>query len=352
MLSTLLAVALVMTPTCTAEVQPGVVVFALAAPVDVAMLDLSSGGRTWRERPSFDGTGYSVRWDARGLPPFAEIDYRWSGTLRDMTAVECAGTVTLADPAQDWMSARGDRVTVWWYDQPVEYGLRALSVVDAQIARLETLLPGDLDRARVVLYRTQADYGTDGLRSGMALNHDTIVAWPCGGGDYLFDVTLPHEVTHLWMRPVRRGMPEWFSEGLAVWSEPRDHAGERALAEAGPPLTWDEMQRREFVDVDAQQRWYAQAYALVDYIDREYDLAAIVSALIGSPQMTLEDALRTEVGLNSAQVMQGWRIDAGLEARQRKTIRVSLEIVRWLVIGAHVVALAGLTWWRVKLRQR
>ena len=120
------------------------------------------------------------------------------------------------------------------------------------------------------------------------------------------------------------------------------------VVEAGPPLTWDAMQQREFCTADEQQRWYAQAYALVDYIDREYDLAAILGRLMDTPHTTLEDALRAEVGLNSAQVMQGWRIKAGLEARPRT--RLHPGVLRWMVIGLHLVAIAGLSWWRVKLR--
>ncbi len=347
MLSALLAVTLLVTPTCTTEVQPGIVTFTLEGPVALAMLEIKSDGRVWSEMPSLDGPRQHVVWDTSALPPFAEVRYRWHGTQPDMRAFDCAGVVTLVDATQTWQRASGDRVTVWWYDQPVEYGLRALRVVEAQMARLETLLPGGLERARVVLYRTQSDYGTAGLRSGIALDHDTIVAWPCGCGDYLFEVTLPHEVTHLWTRAARRGMPAWFSEGVAVWSEPRDHAEERAMAQAGPPLTWEEMQRRHFFTVEEQHRWYAQAYALVDYIDREYDLAAIVGRL-NAPHVTLEDALRAEVGLNSAQVMQEWRIDAGFEARPRKQLHP--DLLRWIVIGLHLVAIAGLLWMRARLR--
>jgi hypothetical protein len=347
MLSALLAVALVMTPPCTAEVQPGVVVFALDAPVDVAMLDLSSGGRTWRERPSFDRPGYSVRWDASALPPFADIDYRWSGTLPDMTAVECAGTVTLADTAQDWMSARGDRATVWWYDQPVEYGLRALATVDAQLARLAGL-PGGVERVRLVIYQAQADYEDAGMRSGVAFG-DTAVVWPSCGEGYLFETTIPHEVVHLWTRSYSHKLPLWFSEGLAAWSDPGTHEAWAQLAERSPAFTWDEMQGKAYSDVAGQQHWYSQAWALVDYIEREHGLAAVLAYLVEHSNAGFEDALRATIGLNSAQVMQEWRIEAGLEDRPRKALPSGL--VKALVIAGHVVALAGLTWWRVKLRR-
>lgn len=348
MLSALLAVTMLVTPTCAADVQPGMVTFTLEGPVALAMLEIERDGRVWSEMPVLDGARQRVVWDTSALPPFAEVRYHWQGTRPDMSGFDCTGDVTLVDTTQAWQRASGPRATVWWYDEPVEYGLRALAAVEAQMARLETLLPGGLERARVVLYRTQADYGTERLSSGMALGRDTLVAWPCGGGDYLFEVTLPHEVTHLWTRAARRGMPEWFNEGLAVWSEPRDHAGEMALVEAGPPLTWEEMQRREFCTAEDQRRWYAQAYALVDYIDRKYDLTAIVGRL-EAPHATLEDALRAEVGVNSAQVMQLWRIEQGFEARPRKPMHP--DTLRWVVIGLHIVALAGLSWWRLKLRQ-
>ena len=349
MLSALLAMTLLLAPGHSVEVLPGVVVFTLDADqVMAATLEIEYGGRAWQEMPSLGVGEYRVMWGTVDVPPFAEAQYRWTGTRTNLTSFVIEGTVLLADTTQAWQRASGPRATVWWYDEPTEYGLRALDAVEAQMARLETLLPGGLERARVVLYRTQADYGTERLSSGMALGRDTLVAWPCGGGDYLFEVTLPHEVTHLWTRAARRGMPEWFNEGLAVWSEPRDHAGEMALVEAGPPLTWEEMQRREFCTAEDQRRWYAQAYALVDYIDRKYDLTAIVGRL-EAPHATLEDALRAEVGVNSAQVMQLWRIEQGFEARPRKPMHP--DTLRWVVIGLHIVALAGLSWWRLKLRQ-
>jgi len=350
MLSALLAVTLLVTPTCTAVVQPGMVVFALDAPVEVAQLEISSAGQTWTENPSFDGTGYSVRWDSAALPPFTEIDYRWYGTLRDMTAVECAGTVTLADTEHAWLRATGDRATVWWYDQPVEYGLRALATIDAQLARLAAL-PGGVERVKVVIYQAHADYETTGLRSGVAFA-DTAIVWPQCGEVYMFETAIPHEVTHLWTRSYSHRLPAWFTEGLAVWSEPGEHVAWAEIAERGPALTWDALQGKTYTDVTGQHHWYAQAWALVDYIEREHGLAVVLDYLVEHDNAGFEDALRATVGLNSAQVMQAWRIEAGLETRPRKNIRVSPEIVRWLVIGVHVVALAGLTWWRVKLRQR
>lgn len=350
MLSALLAVTLLLAPGHSVEVLPGVVVFTLDADrVRAAMLEIEYGGRVWLEMPSLGVGEHRVMWSTVDIPPFAEARYRWTGTRTDLTSFEIEGTVLLADTTQTWQRATGPRATVFWYDEPVAYGLRALDAVEAQMARLETLLPGGLERARVVLYRTQADYGTERLSSGMALGHDTIVAWPCReDAEYLFTVTLPHEVTHLWMRAIWRRVPEWFTEGLAVWSEPRDHAGERALAEAGPPLMWEAMQQRGFVECEAQQRWYAQAWALVDYIDREYDLMAVLVFLVEHDNAVLEDALRAVAGLNSAQVMQAWRIEAGLEARPRK--QVHPDTIRWVVIGLHIVALAGLSWWRVRLR--
>ena len=350
MLSALLAMTLLVTPTCAVEVQPGMVTFTLEGPVALAMLEIENDDRVWRESPSLDGFRYSVAWDTSDLPPFAEVRYHWQGTQPDMMVFDCSGTVTLADTEHAWMRATGDRATVWWYDQPVEYGLRALTTIDAQLARLAEF-PGGVKRVKLVIYQAQADYEIAGLRSGVAFA-DTAIVWPQCGEAYMFETTIPHEVVHLWTRSYRHKLPAWFAEGLAVWSEPGEHAVWAQLAEREPALTWDAMQGKTYTDAPGQHHWYAQAWAVVDYIDREYDLAAVLSYLVEHDNAGFEDALWAVIGLNSAQVMQKWRIDAGLEARPRKTIRVLPEVVRWLVIGAHVVALAGLTWWRVKLRQR
>jgi hypothetical protein len=100
MLSVLLAVTMLVTPTCAVEVQPGRVVFSLDGPVRLAMLEIESGGRLWSEMPALDGARQSVVWDTSALPPFAEVRYHWQGTRPDMSGFDCTGDVTVVDTTQ------------------------------------------------------------------------------------------------------------------------------------------------------------------------------------------------------------------------------------------------------------
>lgn len=325
-------------------------------------------GYQWVEFPYRDDPGYTVDWSTAELAPFTELRYHWEGTREDLEPfwTEVA-TVEAADVSQDWHRLDGERVSVFWYDQPDDYGQRALAVAEAQLKRLTEDLGGGIPaRARVVIYQSQEDYGTTGSRSGEArARYGVTVQWPCRcDDDYLFRVTIPHELTHLWLWPRRNDTPDWFREGLAVWSEPHDHAEQQLLISRIAPrnelYSWDALQYRSYRDAEDMQRWYAQAWGMVDYLDRHHDLQAVFDYLREQPHGEFEYAIRAATGgMNSSHLLQAWRVEAGAPQREvRDNVDAIIsegsqdQDINWTAVAIKLLLLAALQVYRWRLNHK
>jgi hypothetical protein len=352
------------TLTQTAEPYDGGIVFALSPDgVRSARLVIENEwtGRQWVETPP-QGADPVIDWSTDGLPPFAGLRYHWEGIQEDLEPFWTEPTVVeVGDFSQDWQRLDGEQVSVFWYGEPEVYGQRALEVAEAHLDRLTADLGGEVPaRAHVVLYQRQSDYGTTGSRSGEAqARYGVTVQWPCpcGDDDYLFQVTIPHEITHLWLWPLRNNTPVWFQEGLAVWSEPHDHGEQSVLLSRIAPrdelFSWHEMQHRYYNDAESMRRWYAQAWGMVDYIDRRGDLREMLDYLRDQPHGEFEGAMRATSGINSAQLLQDWRSSVGAPQRvERGHVAPAISNsprennVDWLLVGLEVLALVLLQIWK------
>jgi hypothetical protein len=355
LLCALVAALLLVSPVSAQE--PGVRFSMPAAGVTLAQVVVSApwNGREWVLNAHRDGDEMAAWLDTAGLPPFTELRYVWSGVRADMSSFETMPeTVEVADETCDWLRVEGERVTVFVCDESPGAGRRALDVAEQQLVALEhTLgltLPG---RARLVLSERSS-----GMASGQAYARYGVMVvardgCPCDD-TYLYDVTIPHEVTHLALGKHVSRLPLWFREGLALWSAPV------AMPEVEAAFSWGEMQYRAYSDIAGMWRWYAQAGGVTRYIDRRYGIRTVLDYLDAHSNASIEDALRAIAELNSAQIMQAWRVEAGLaEAAtpaQSQPIAAQAEmrsrVIAWGVVAAHIAALAWLAWLRLRLRTR
>jgi hypothetical protein len=310
-------------------------------------------GQEWVLNAHRDGDEMAAWLDTTDLPPFTELQYVWSGVRADMSSFEMPPvTVEVADEACDWLRVEGARVTVFVCDESPSAGQRALDVAEQQLdalaADLGLTLPG---KARLVLAHQISEMasGVAYSRYGvMVVGRDT-----CACDDtYLYEITIPHEVTHLALGRNASRLPLWFSEGIAVWRAPME------LIVPETAFSWGEMQYRAYADVAGMLRWYAQAAGVVRVIEREYGVQELLDYLDTHANASIEDALRTVGGVNSAQVMESWRVEVGLAEAvtpaPRRPIAAQAEmrsrVIAWGVVAAHIAVLAWLTWLRLRLR--
>jgi hypothetical protein len=299
-------------------------------------------GQEWVINGHRDGAEWVAWLDTTALPPFTELRYVWSGVRADMSSFETLPEmVEVADDSCDWLRIEGARVTVFVCDESPSAGQRALDVAERQLDVLAADLGLTLQgMARLVLTDQVGEMssGTAYTRYGvMMVARD---ACACDR-DYIYNITIPHEVAHLAFARYPQ-LPVWFVEGLAMWTASLD------LTLPEMPFMWEQMQYRAYTDAAGMLAWYAQSASLVQYIECEYGVQALLEYFDTHPRDSIEDALRSVAGLNSAQVMQEWRIDAGFEVRPRK--QLPPDLLRWIVIGLHLAAIAWLSWMRARLR--
>lgn len=351
----LMAALLLVSPVSAGE--PGMRFSMPAAGVTLARVTVIApwSGQEWVINAHRDGDAMAAWLDTAGLPPFAELRYVWSGVHTDMSSFEMPPvTVEVADETCDWLRLDGKRVTVYVCDESASAGRRALDVAERQLDGLERdlglTLPG---RARLVLgdHATEMASGKAHTRYGVMV----VARDACACDDrYLYDVTIPHEVTHLALGRHASRLPVWFCEGIAVWSAPM----ELVLPETA--FSWGEMQYRAYADVAGMLRWYAQAVGVTRVIEREYGVRVLLDYLDTHANASIEDALRATGGVNSAQVMDAWRVEVGLaEAAMpapRRPIAAQAEmrsrVIAWGVVAATIAVLAWLAWLRLRLRMR
>jgi len=324
-------------------------------------------GSEWVEFPAESEAGYVVTFDTTALPPFMVLRYWWDGTRDNMTPFWTEPDFTeVTDTSQDWQKLEGTYADVFWYDRPQDYGQRALMDAEAQLTRLVTRFGEPIPtKARVVIYQRQDDYGTSGLRSGEAqARYGVTVQWPCQyDEEYLFNVTIPHEITHLWLWPYRFYIPAWFAEGFAVWSEPHNHAEQVTLLKRMGPrdelYEWRALQYRTYSNAETMQRWYAQAYGMVAYIDQAGDLGALFAQL-RQENADFEYAVRAATdGLNSAQVLAAFSETIGAPKRESTSRTTGTVIdpgevtvkVDWLLVGVTLLTLIALQITRLQMRR-
>lgn len=310
-------------------------------------------GQEWVINAYRDGDEMAAWLDTTDLPPFTELRYVWSGVRADMSSFEMPPvTVEVADETCDWLRVEGARVTVYVCDESASTGRRALDVAERQLDTLERdlglTLPG---RARLVLSER-----SDEMASGKAHTRYGVMvvardACPCDD-TYLYEITIPHEVTHLALGRHASRLPLWFSEGIAVWRAPME------LIVPDTAFPWGEMQYRAYDDVAGMLRWYAQAVGVVRVIEREYGVRVLLDYLDTHANASIEDALRAVGKVNSAQVMEMWRVEVGLAdvatpaPRQTVTARAEMRsrVIAWGVVAVHITVLAWLAWLRLRLR--
>ena len=266
-------------------------------------------------------------------------------------------TTEFLDPACEWLYIEGERVTVWVCDESSGVAQPALDAAERQLEMLERDL-GIAPAGHVQLVLSDESLGMASGRAFVREGVAVVVRNSCPGDEaYLYTVTIPHEITHLALGTYSHRLPAWLREGLAMWSAPM------VLPSPERAFTWGEMQYRAYRDVAAMYQWYGAADGVTRYVEREYGLGTLLDYLDTHANASIEDALRAVAGFNSAQIMELWRIEVGLEAapvvrqaavvvQQRGDDKTSARIVAWAVVGAHIVLLALLSWWRLRLRLR
>ncbi|MBX3062111.1 MAG: hypothetical protein KF726_03995 [Anaerolineae bacterium] len=268
-------------------------------------------------------------------PPWQVLIYQWE-------VVDEAGnkfrseemTTEYADHTRDWQKLEGKGVTVYWYDQPVEFGQLVLASAEkgySFVSAATNFQP--TDNIRIAVYNTQSDYCSYWAQLTCkewygATTHNTVVVTQDFPDEraYLLDSIIPHELAHAFLH-MRVGnnfisIPNWFNEGQAMNNEiasiepqlerVRELAalgqiGRLALLEGQTSITRDEF--------NAVSDWYATATSLIYFLYEQFTPAILGKILDGvAADKSFEQAFEDATGWTLEQYELKWRAWLGITA--------------------------------------
>lgn len=286
----------------------------------------SRGSAPLREQPAPTVEG-SVELDRRGdtLVPGSVIEYSWR--VRDSAGNELTTdpqTITYFPPGFDWQEASRENVTFVWYEgseawgeSVAEYSLAALRQIESDLG-VSVTTPlrivafadsGDFHEANPTLQSWVGGF----TRSDAGITVQIISADP-DNQDWMRTV-IAHELAHLVFDAATPGMlaplPNWMSEGLAMYSEPGDHADDRARVEAaardGKLYRLSELRSESFGDHSQVSLGYAMGWHIVDFLVSDCGkdgLSTLIAEL--NTGKTLDDALMVACGYDEQGLYNKW----------------------------------------------
>ena len=265
-------------------------------------------------------------WNTSGetVPPFVEVTYYW-------LIVDSAGNELTTAPVRteyvdhthDWQSLGNERVSVYWYDQPDDFGTALFEAAAEGYEHVTSITGITTERpARVVIYNSQRDfcafYAPNSCQDwvGGQTFSGLTVQWGTNRDWLTYDV-VPHELAHVFYNEIFRDtwvrVPTWFNEGMAVYNERTDHSRERTLVvEAAADGTLIPLRhigtQASGLAHDSISLWYAEVYSLVAFIadaHGEQKLGEVVLTLADNHPM--EETLQLTLGMDLIEFEMAWR---------------------------------------------
>jgi hypothetical protein len=265
-------------------------------------------------------------WDTRGetVPPFIEITYYWRLIDRDGNVFTTAPVRTeYADATHDWLSLGNERVTVYWYDLPDDFGTALFEAAAEGYDHVASVTGITTERtARVVIFNNQRDFCTfyaprscQDWIGGQTFSGIT-VQWGSDQEWLTYDV-VPHELAHVFYNEIFSDtwvrVPTWLNEGIAVYNERTDHRREINQVKDGAaegkliPLRHMGTQASGLAHNDVGF-WYSEAYSLVAYVadvHGEQKLGEVILTLADNHPM--EETLQLVLGMDLIEFEMAWR---------------------------------------------
>jgi hypothetical protein len=171
---------------------------------------------------------------ALNLLPFAQLEYYWQidfedGSIQTTDIVR----VTYLDERFAWQEFSRDRLTVHWVDGGIDWGQDLLSIAEAALPKIQTLIAVPSSGQRhIYIYPGQAELRNSLRQAG--INQASAHTLPelgvmllAGENDsetlIRFEREIPHELVHLLlyerMGPAIDNLPVWLNEGLSTYFE-------------------------------------------------------------------------------------------------------------------------------------
>lgn len=307
------------------------------------------------------------KWDMKkaGLPPGAEIRYRWEIEDASGHELETAwDTVRFDDDRYTWNSLTGGNVTLFWYQGDQSFAQELLDAANEALKKLAQDTGAYLERpVKIYIYASSEDLR--GARvypqewtGGLAFTEYGITAIGIAPDNLTWGKrAMAHELAHLVTYQMTFNpygdIPTWLNEGLSMYAEGDLESNFKALLDEA--ISKDELisvqsLSSEFPAYAEEARLcYAESYSLVEFLIRTYGKGKMLSLLGTFKQGSSYDyALEKVYGFDTAGLDDLWRLSLYLELRKDSGFPL---FWLWIVVALLLAAGAGVgfRWaWRGK----
>jgi hypothetical protein len=241
----------------------------------------------------------------------------------------------VTDNRFQWQTLENDRVAVNWYGGSETYGKAIFDKANSALDAIQQSVGAKLSHKIQVflwdshpLFMSAISAGQPEWAGGTIDETFGIVLMD--GGDEGFAITAtPHEITHLVLHAAvgnglgQSAFPRWMDEGLAVYHEYIPAKLEpRFQSELDNGIKNDSLFRLRTLASNfpgtgtGVELAYAQSYAAVDYMIRQYGRDKMQKILqLFHDGVNTDDAFQQVLGLDTDGLDNAWRVSVGLQAR-------------------------------------
>jgi len=303
-----------------------------------------------------DGEGsfvYAV--SDRPLPAFSNISYDYQFILTDGEIVESPDyEFTYLDNRYNWQELIEEPFKIYWYEGEITL---AQEVLDAAVAgktkTLEMLeQPADSQPIVIFIYSSAEELQSSLTAIGQTwvsgyadpARGSVVVALPPALDQPLeIQRLIPHEVAHIllyrFMGAEFPYLPAWLNEGFAsqveIYSLPEYKLILERAYENRDLIPFLHLCQAFPADPELARLAYAQADALVEYVQREYGLPGLQSLIYAYDQgVGCERGVEMAFGITLQELDQNWQRDTFAQG--------TLRLYIYLLAGLLVILILGL----------
>jgi hypothetical protein len=293
-------------------------------------------------RPSFTpGQSVSATWTwprtGNGLPPGAEITYRWRITDADGRVTETAQeSIRVHDRRYQWQELTEGPITVRWYKGGDGFGREVMTAARESATRLAQLQGVDLRNPLTIhVYGSQPELfdavpGAPGWIGGIAIpEFDTVMIGIEPNNLPWGRRALTHEIAHqlvyqMTAHPTLGSrVPTWLNEGLAVVAEGESEVRNQSLVDEA--VANDSLPTLRALNAPFSARSghlagvaYAASESAVRYLLDDFGPDPMRTMLQGlSEGLTPNEASARAYGRTLDSLEDAWRTSLGLEPLER-----------------------------------
>jgi hypothetical protein len=293
----------------------------------------------------------------RPLPAFSSISYNYQFILKSGEIVESPDyEFTYLDNRYNWQELIEEPFKIYWYEGEINLAQEVLdAALHGQTKTLEILKqPPDLQPIVIFIYSSAEELQSSLTAVGQTwvsgyadpARGSVVVALPPAVDQPLeIQRLIPHEIAHIllyrFLGPEFSYLPAWLNEGFAsqmeIYSLPEYKLILERAYEGRDLIPFLHLCQAFPADPELARQAYAQADALVEYIQQEYGLPGLQSLIYAYDQgVSCERGVEMAFGIDLQTLDNNWQRDTFAQ----DTIRLYIYLLAGLLL-VLILALSG-----------